>query len=74
MLSMKSMQNRLDHLYQNAQTDMDDAQLAASESGDIEDLHAFSEASKTVQAATAMINESLRAKHSITKSILDGIQ
>lgn len=74
MLSMKSMQNRLDRLYQNAQSDLEDAQLAVSESGDIEDVRAFSEASQKASVASAIINEALRAKHGMTKSVLDGIQ
>lgn len=74
MLSIKSLQSRLDHLTQNARSEAEDAQMAASESGDPEDIRAFSDASRKAQIASAMTNESLRAKHGITKAILDGIQ
>jgi hypothetical protein len=71
---MKSLQSRLDHLCQSAKSELDDAQLAASESGDPEDVRAFGEAAQKVQIASSMTNESQRAKHGITKAILDGIQ
>lgn len=74
MLSMKSLQDRLDRLYEKAQSHMDEAELTASDSGDIEDMRAFNDASRQTQMANTMLNESLRAKHGITKSILDGIQ
>lgn len=74
MLSIKSLQNRLDHLYQNAESDMEDAQMTASDSGDVEDMRAFNDASRKSQVASTMLNESLRAKHGITKAVLDGIQ
>ncbi|MBD1554536.1 type III secretion protein [Pseudomonas typographi] len=74
MLSMKSLQNRLDHAYKNAQSDMDDAEMVASESGDVEDMRAFNDASSKTQVANTILNESLRAKHGITKAIIDGIQ
>jgi hypothetical protein len=37
-------------------------------------MHAFNDASRQSQAATFILNESLRAKHGITKAIIDGIQ
>lgn len=74
MLSIKSLQNRLDHLYQNTQSDMDDAEMAVSESGDLEDMQAFNDASGQNRMASFMLNESLRAKHGIAKAIIDGIQ
>jgi hypothetical protein len=74
MLSMKALQNRLDHLYQDAQSDMDHAEMEASESGTVEDMMAFNDASRKTQVANTLINESLRAKHGITKAVLDGIQ
>jgi hypothetical protein len=74
MLSIKSLQSRLDHISQNARSEVQDAQVEASESGDVEDIRAFTDASRKAQIASAMTNESLRAKHGITKSILDGIQ
>ncbi|MBF7143254.1 MULTISPECIES: type III secretion protein [Pseudomonas] len=74
MLSLKSLQNRLDHAYSNAQSEMDDAEMTASDSGEFEDMLAFNDASRKTQMANTILNESLRAKHGITKSIIDGIQ
>jgi hypothetical protein len=74
MLSFKTLQNRLDHAYKNAQADTDEAAMAASDSGDVEDMHAFTDASRKTAVATTILGESLRAKHGITKAIIDGIQ
>jgi hypothetical protein len=74
MLSLKSLQNRLDHAYQHAQSEMDDAELTATDSGSVEDMRAFNDASSKTQLTNTILNESLRAKHGITKAIIDGIQ
>ena len=74
MISFKSLQNHLDHSYSRAQDDMQDAAETASESGTMEDLQAFSDASQQTNVANMILNEGLRAKHGITKAIIDGIQ
>jgi DNA-binding phage protein len=74
MLNFKALQNRLDHAYKNAQIETDDAALLASDSGDIEDMHAFTDATRKTAVASTILGESLRAKHGITKAIIDGIQ
>jgi hypothetical protein len=40
----------------------------------MEDMQAFNEASKQSDVANMIMNEGLRAKHGITKAIIDGIQ
>ncbi|MBC3954605.1 HrpF protein [Pseudomonas asturiensis] len=74
MISFKSLQNHLDNSLSRAQTDMNNAAMDASESGSIEDLQAFNEAQQQTDVASIAVNESLRAKHGITKAIIDGIQ
>ncbi|TDV67583.1 type III secretion protein [Pseudomonas sp. LP_7_YM] len=74
MISFKSLQSHLDHTYSRAQNDMDDAAEAASDSGTMEDLQAFNDASQQTNIANMILNEGLRAKHGITKAIIDGIQ
>lgn len=74
MISFKSLQNHLDHTYSRAQNDMDDAAEVASDSGTMEDLQAFNDASQQTNIANMILNEGLRAKHGITKAIIDGIQ
>jgi len=74
MINFKTLQNRLDHTYSRAQDDMEDAAATASESGSMEDLQAFNDASQQTNVANMILNEGLRAKHGITKAIIDGIQ
>ncbi|GGM31241.1 type III secretion protein [Pseudomonas asuensis] len=74
MFNFKNLQNRLDHAYKNAQIETDYTALEASDSGDIEDMHAFNDASRKMAVASTILGESLRAKHGITKAIIDGIQ
>ncbi|WP_342652664.1 type III secretion protein [Pseudomonas sp. F3-2] len=74
MISFKSMQNHVDNAYGRARTDMDDAIEGAAENPSIEDLMAFNDASQQASVANIVNNESLRANHSITKAIIDGIQ
>jgi type IV secretory pathway TrbL component len=74
MLSFKALQNHLDHSFTRAQTSMDDAAMEASDSGSMEDMKAFNDASKQSDVANMIMNEGLRAKHGITKAIIDGIQ
>lgn len=74
MISFKSLQNHLDHSYSRAQDDMQNAAETASESGTMEDFQAFSDASQQTNVANMILNEGLRAKHGITKAIIDGIQ
>ncbi len=74
MISFNALQHHLDHSLSRAQDDMDDAAMAASESGSIEDLQAFNDAQQQTDVANIAVNESLRAKHGITKAIIDGIQ
>ena len=74
MISFKSLQYHLDHSLSRAQSNMDDAARQASESGSVEDLQAFNEAQQQTDVANIAVNESLRAKHGITKAIIDGIQ
>lgn len=74
MINFKSLQNHLDHSMSRAQSDMDEAAMDASESGSVEDLQAFNDAQRETDVASIAINETLRAKHGITKAIIDGIQ
>jgi len=74
MIEFKSLQNHLDRSFSRAHTEMDDAAMDASDSGSVEDMQAFTEASQKVGIATTLMNEGLRAKHGITKAIIDGIQ
>ncbi|WP_285424396.1 type III secretion protein [Pseudomonas sp. efr-133-TYG-103a] len=74
MISFKSMQSHVDNAYGRARTDMDDAIEGAAENPSIEDLMAFNDASQQASVANIVNNESLRANHSITKAIIDGIQ
>jgi hypothetical protein len=74
MISFKSLQNHLDHSFTRAQTNMDDAAEAASDSGSLEDMRAFNDASQQTNVANMILNEGLRAKHGITKAIIDGVQ
>jgi hypothetical protein len=53
---------------------MDDAAETASDSGSMEDLRAFNDASQQTTVANMILNEGLRAKHGITKAIIDGVQ
>lgn len=74
MISFKSMQSHVDNAYSRAKSDMDDAVEGAAENPSVEDLLAFNEASQQASIASTITNESLRASHSITKAIIDGIQ
>ncbi|MFJ3485269.1 type III secretion protein [Pseudomonas sp. NPDC090202] len=74
MISFKSMQNHVDHAYDRARTDMDEAIEGAAENPTMDDLLAFTDASQQASVANIINNESLRAHHSITKAIIDGIQ
>lgn len=74
MLNLKSLQHQLDNSFTHAQSSMDDAALEAADSGNLEDMQAFNDASTKSNVAIMMINEGLRAKHGITKAIIDGIQ
>lgn len=74
VINFKSLQNHLDHSLSRAQSHMEDAAMDASESGSIEDLQAFNDAQRETDVANIAVNESLRAKHGITKAIIDGIQ
>lgn len=74
MISFKTLQHHLDHSLSRAQGNMDDAAAQASQSGSIEDLEAFNDAQQQTDVANIALNESLRAKHGITKAIIDGIQ
>jgi len=74
MIEFKTLQHHLDRSFTRAQTDMDDAAIDASESASPEDMQAFNDASQKVATATTLLNEGLRAKHGITKAIIDGFQ
>ncbi|KTB59277.1 type III secretion protein [Pseudomonas syringae] len=74
MISFNSLQRHLDNSADRARTNMEHAAMEASESGSIEDLQAFNDAQQQVDVAGIAVNESLRAKHGITKAIIDGIQ
>jgi hypothetical protein len=74
MISFKSLQNHLDHSFSRAKTNLDDAAMDASDSGSAEDMRAFNEAQQQSLVSSMMMNEGLRAKHGITKAIIDGIQ
>ncbi|KGS14946.1 MULTISPECIES: type III secretion protein [Pseudomonas syringae group] len=74
MISFNSLQRHLDNSSNRAQTNMEDAAMQASESGSIEDMQAFNDAQQQADVANIAVNESLRAKHGITKAIIDGIQ
>ncbi|WP_296187449.1 type III secretion protein [Pseudomonas sp. UBA1879] len=74
MISFKSLQSHLDHSYSRAQSEMEDAAETASDSGTMEDFQAFSDATQQTNVANMILNEGLRAKHGITKAIIDGIQ
>lgn len=74
MISFKSLQNHLDHSFTRAQTNVDDAAEAACDSGSLEDMRAFNDASQQTNVANMILNEGLRAKHGITKAIIDGVQ
>lgn len=74
MIEFKTLQHHLDRSFTRAHTEMDDAAMDASDSASLEDMQAFNEASQKVATATTLMNEGLRAKHGITKAIIDGIQ
>ncbi|AYN96593.1 MULTISPECIES: type III secretion protein [Pseudomonas] len=74
MLNLKTLQNRLDHAYKSAQSEMDEASMIATDTCDVEDMRLFNEASRKSAVASTVLGESLRAKHSMTKAIIDGIQ
>jgi flagellar hook-basal body complex protein FliE len=74
MISFKSMQSHVDNAFSRARTDMDDAIEGASDDPSVDDMLAFNDASQQASVANTINNESLRANHSITKAIIDGIQ
>ncbi|WLI10718.1 MULTISPECIES: type III secretion protein [Pseudomonas] len=74
MLNFEHLRNSLDRSMNQANDDFDDAAAAASESGTIEDMQAFTEAARGVASASFVMTEAQRADNGITKAILDGIQ
>jgi len=74
MISFQSLQNHLDRSFSRAHGELDDAAIDASESGSVEDMQAFNEAQQHVSVANIALGECQRAKHGITKAIIDGIQ
>ncbi|WLG46820.1 type III secretion protein [Pseudomonas sp. FP1740] len=74
MINFKTMESHVDNAYSRARSDMDDAIEDAAENPSVEDLLAFNDASQQASIANIINNESLRASHSITKAIIDGIQ
>lgn len=74
MIEYKTLQHNLDRSFTRAHTEMDDAAMDASESTSPEDMQAFTDASQKVATAATLMSEGLRAKHGITKAIIDGIQ
>lgn len=74
MINFKSVQNQLENNFSKAHETANDAALAAAESGNIEDIRAFAQASQSVATATVVMGEGMRAHHGMTKAIIDGIQ
>jgi hypothetical protein len=74
MLNFESLRGSLARQMHQADMDLEDAATVASESGTLEDMKAFSEATRGVASASFVMTEAQRADHGITKAILDGIQ
>lgn len=74
MINFKSIQSQLENNFSNAHEKANEAALAAADSGNIEDIRAFAQASQSVATATVVMGEGMRAHHGMTKAIIDGIQ
>lgn len=72
MATYEQVQGYLDRRYQNIQKKMDDIVINAE--GSPEDAEAFVNAMQEMSFAIFAVNQQTKIKHSLSKSILDGIQ
>ena len=74
MINFKSLQNQLENNFSNASDNVDEAAINVAESGNLEDMRAFVQATQSMGITTVVLGEGMRAHHSMTKAIIDGIQ
>jgi hypothetical protein len=73
-MTTHALERKLDNNYDRATRDYNSATQAASDDPGAENMQAIFEESLRMTSANFALGQAMKAKHAITKSVLDGFQ
>ncbi len=73
-MSMNSLERRLDHNLDRANRSYEYVTQAAADDPTVENMQAIFEETMKTSSANFAVNQAFKAKHNLTKTVLDGFQ